>query len=246
MTGIMARFGALIAVRRNIVLFSLVPLASAGMVVAGAAPAAFACDTSSSNNHCYAIAQNNNTATNHGIFGVIDVSCLYQPDNGNQARAEIWDATIGGGGNWIEAGLISGVDYNGTYRNKNWVWADQRPGQSYAEHDFSQTASTATGYPTEIEYTGTNTWEIYGENSFVEYGVSTGNTATLVTGQAGTEYEGSSTSGIRDIGEVSSLERYSSANVWYDWTNAGNADLGPGNYISSTYGSAEEDWSGPC
>jgi len=233
------------AVKHSAVVLAVAFTASAGLTIMGAVPQASACSLSA---HCYAEAVNQNTATNHGVYGEVNVHCLYQPNNGNQARAEIWDVDSSGN-NWIEAGVISGVDYNGTYRNKNWVWADKRPGSNYFEHDKSVTASTDTSYPTEIVFAGSNTWDIYGENSFVLYGTSTSNSATLITGIGGTEYEGGSTSGIRDIGHVYNLERESSSNTWFSWGgNALNEDLGSGHYISSSYnsGGSYETWSGPC
>jgi hypothetical protein len=243
MSGFASRIMAPAAKRMNVVLVLALP-ALAWMIIAGAAPEASACSASS---HCYAEATNLNSNTNHGVYGEIDVHCLYQPNNGNQARAEIWDATSSAS-NWIEAGIISGVDYNGAYRNKAWVWADQRPGYNYSEHDMSVTANTDTSYSTEIVFAGSNTWDIYGENSFVQFGTSTNNTATLVTGHAGTEYEGGSGSGIRDIGNIYNIQRESSSNVWYSWGgNAVNQDLGSGNYIAGSYLSgSHESWSGPC
>src|SRR5215470_6164707 len=98
----MPRFASRImapAARRVNVVLALALPALAWMTIAGAAPQASACDNSS---HCYAQATNLNTNTNHGVYGEINVHCLYQPNNGNQARAEIWD-TSSGGTYWIEA-----------------------------------------------------------------------------------------------------------------------------------------------
>src|SRR5262249_17026676 len=234
-------------VRRTALVLGLALPVSSWMIILAAVPQASACSDSNSSNHCYAIAENFNTNTNHGVYGEINVHCLYQPNNGNQARAEIWD-TSSGGTYWIEGGVISGVDYNGAYRNKAWVWADQRPGFNYSEHDKAVTANTDTTYPTEIIFAGSGTWDVYGENSFVLFGTSTNNSATLVEGMGGTEYEGGSASGIRDIGDVYNLERRSSSNVWYSWgNNAQDFDLGPGNYINGHYVTgAHEYWNGPC
>ena len=232
-------------VRRTAVVLALALPASAWMIIAAAAPQASACSQSS---HCYAEAVNFNTNTNHGVFGALNVHCLYQPNNGNRASTEIWD-TDSGCHNWVEAGISSGVDYYGVYRNKNWFWADKRPGYNYSEHDKSVTASTDTTYSTQIEFAGNGTWNVYGENSFVLYGTSTSNSATIVQGIGGTEYEGGSTSGIRDIGDVYNLERKSSSNTWYFWdTNAGNQNLGTGNYINGHYdmSTSHEYWNGPC
>jgi hypothetical protein len=110
------------------------------------------------------------------------------------------------------------------------------------------TASTDTRYTTEITFAGDDSWEVFGENSFVEFGTSTNNSATLVQGIGGTEYLGNSTSGIRDIGDVYNLQRENSSNTWYNWNgNAVNHNLGTGNYINGNYDSAsDESWSGPC
>lgn len=213
--------------------------------IVGAVPQASACDSS---NHCWALAINSNTTTNHGIYGQLYVHCLYQPDNGNRNTNEIWDVDSGAN-NWVEAGITSGVDYHSTYRDKNWFWADKRPGYSYSEHDFSTTASTDTKYRTKIEFAGSDTWYIYGNGNYSQYGTSTNNSATLVQGEGGTEYWGSSTSGIRDEGSVYSLERKSSSNTWYNWgTHAANHDLGTGNYIRGSYdtSTSHESWTGPC
>jgi hypothetical protein len=154
----------------------------------------------------------------------------------------------GGSSNWVEAGIISGVDYNGTYRSKSWLWADKRPGHPYFEHDFSATASTDTNYNVEIQFAGNDTWNIYGESGFTQYGTSTSNSATLVQAEGGTEYEGGSTSGIRDIAGAFTLERKSSSDIWYGWgANGLDKDSGSGNYINGHYdGNGNETWSGPC
>ena len=244
MFGFVSRVMALVVRRAALVLTLALPT-SAWMIIAGAVPQASACDQ---NSHCYAEAQNFNTNTNHGVYGILNVHCLYEPNNGNFANIEMWDVNSSGN-NWVEAGIKSGVDYHGVYRNKNWFWADKRPGYNYSEHDSSVTASTDTNYSTEIQFAGNNEWDVYGENSFVQYGTSTSNSATLVQGLEGTEYLGSSTSGIRDIGNIYNLERKSSSNTWYFWGgNAQNYDLGTGNYINGHYdtSASHEYWSGPC
>lgn len=231
-------------VRRAVAALALALLASAWMVVAGAAPQALACDASS---HCHAYAKNLNTATNHGIYGELNAHCLYQPANHNRATNEIWD-TDSTENHWVEAGVSSGIDYHGVYRNKNWYWADLRPGYNYAEHDKSVTASTNHDYPVRIVFAGVETWDVIGENSFVYMGASTSNRATLVTGLAGTEYWGSSTSGIRDQGNIYSLERKSSGNTWYLWGgNAKPVDNGSNHYITDHYVTGSHTyWNGPC
>jgi hypothetical protein len=230
-------------VRRTAVVLALA-LPVLGWMIAGA-PQASACNSS---NHCWAIAINNNTNTNHGVYGEVYVHCLYQPNNGNRNTNEIWDVDSTAS-NWVEAGVTSGVDYHGTYRNKNWFWADKRPGYAYSEHDFSTTANTDTKYRTKVEFAGNDTWNVYGNGNYSHYGTSTSNSATLITGEGGTEYWGSSTSGIRDIGSVYNLQRKSSSDTWFNWGgNAANHDLGTGNYIRGSYdtSTSHESWSGPC
>jgi hypothetical protein len=232
-------------IRRVVAAVALTIGFSAGMVAAGGAQA-FACSDSS---HCYAYAVNGNSASNHGVFGELYVDCLYPPDvSGDFANNEIWDTTSSRG-NWVEGGIKSGVDYHGVYRNKDWFWADQRPGDSYAEHDTSVAAATGEEWPVEITYAGTNTWDVYGEGDFTEFGTSTSDTANLVTGIGGTEYTTNASSGIRDIGNVYSLENGTTGGSWYSWGGDGsNVDQGSGNYISSSYnsGGSYESWSGPC
>jgi hypothetical protein len=229
------------------VVLALAPVASALLVFAGATPQASACDTNSNSDHCYAKAFSNNTNTNHGVSGTINVHCLYQPNNGNSVTAEMWDQNSSAA-YWVEVGIGSGTDGNGGYQNKNWFWADQRPTFGYFEHDFSQTASTDVGYPAEIVSEGNDTWDVFGEDGEPLMGQSTDNTAVLVQAVAGTEYEGSSTSGIRDVGSVDNLMRDASYNTWFNWGNGGtNENLGPGNYINGNYdGNSDESWKGPC
>jgi hypothetical protein len=160
----------------------------------------------------------------------------------------MWDED-NGGNNWVEAGITSGVDYHSNYRNKDWFWADKRPGFSYSEHDTSDAANTDTDYRVEIEFAGSDTWNVFGDGSFSQYGTSVDNSATLVQGIEGTEYEGGSSSGIRDVGNIYSLERESSSNQWYTWdANATDLDSGPGHYVNGNYdpNADHESWSGPC
>jgi hypothetical protein len=231
--------------RRAALALALALPASSLVVIAGAVPQASACTASS---HCYAEAVNTNTNSNHGVAGVINSHCLYQPNNNNRASNELWDIDSSGS-NWVEVGITSGVDYHGTYRDKDWFWADKRPGNAYSEHDTSVSASADTSYLAEIEFAGGNAWGVFGENSGLQFGTSTNNTATLITPVAGTEYEGGSTSGIRDVGNIYSLERESSGNVWHFWGSSGvNENLGSGNYINGNYdpNAYHESWSGPC
>lgn len=240
--GFGSRVAASVTRRTAVVLALALP---AAWVIIAAAPDASACDAA---NHCATQAENKNTNLNYGVYGELYIHCLYQPNNGNRASNEIWD-TDSSASNWVEAGITAGRDYHGTYRNKNWFWADKRPGYNYAEHDTSVTASTGTTYPAEITFVGSNTWYVYGENSFSHYGTSTSNGMQGIHDIAGTEFWGSSTSGIRDIGDIYNLQRESSSGTWYSWgSNAANHEIGPGNYIPGYYYSSgsHEKWNGPC
>jgi hypothetical protein len=230
-------------VRRTAVVLALALPAATWMIIAGAVPdASAACSPSS---HCYAIAYNLNTSTNHGVFGTVYAHCLYQPNNGTFVTNEIWDASSSAA-YWEEVGLYSGIGTNIPYGNKNWFWADSRPGGGYNEHDSSTTANTDTQYRAKVEFAGNNTWYIYGNGNYSHFGTSTSQSATLITGQAGTEYTSGSTSGIRDQGNVSNLQRKSSSNTWYSWGN--NASRYYNGYITPSYNSSTNtvSWSGPC
>jgi hypothetical protein len=232
-------------VARRIAVVLALALPTAWVITAAAvsAPAASACDASS---HCVTQAQNKNTNLNFGVYGELNAHCLYQPDNGNRVTNELWD-TDSSASNWVEAGITGGRDYNGYYRDKNWFWADKRPGYSYSEHVVNATANTDTSYPAEITYHGSNEWYVYGKNSFVQYGTSTNNGMQGIHVIGGTEFWGSATSGIRDQGDVYNLERESSTGQWYSWGNNGaNVELGPGNYIPGNFSNSHESWTGPC
>lgn len=236
-------------VLRRTVVFIVLALSVTAWMTLSSVPKASACSLST---HCYAEAENNNHNANHGIFSDLNAHCLFQPNEGvggNFLTNEIWDAN-GTTKYWEEVGLIGGSDFNGFYDDKNWFWADSRPNGGFTFHRPSvNQASTDTLYPAEITYVSSNTWAIYGANSFIQIGTSSGQSATLNTDIAGTEYTGGSGSGIRDIGDTYSLQRQGTGGSWLNWgTNAGNLDLGPNNYISSIYHSSNsyESWSGPC
>jgi hypothetical protein len=211
-----------------------------GWIVAAGALPAQACSLSS---HCHAVALQNNMATNHGMFGIVNAACLHNDNDGNFANQEMWDASSDGN-SWEEVGLKSGTAFDGTYySNKTWFWADARPGQVYAEHEPNvASGSTNTGYQIEITSAGTNTYSIYGGNSFTLIGTSRNQTAVLVSGQAGTEYT-SAGADLRDAGNVSTLERESTGNVFATWGSATQDNTG---YITGSYGSAKESWSFSC
>jgi hypothetical protein len=217
-------------------------------IAAGAAPDAMAC-SNTSGDHCYAVAIANDVAANHGMFGYVYATCLYMPDNGDFVNNEMWNVSSGSS-YWEEVGLKSGTAYSGIYYpDKTWFWADSRPGGGYHEHEPDiGVAGTNTSYAAESIYLGDNEWGIYGGNSFTEIGVSTSQSASLVDGEAGTEYTAGSSSGIRNIGNVAYLERESTGNDWYYWGAATQSGKGPGGYISGSYAQSneQESWSGPC
>ena len=233
-------------VRRTAVILALALPAATWVIIAGAAPDALAAPTCSLSSHCYAIAYNKNTATNHGIFGTLNAHCLYQPNDGTFVTNEIWDVDSSAS-YWEEVGLFSG-DAGGNigYGNKNWFWDDSRPGGGYHQHDSSTTANTDTDYRTKVEFEGNGTWYIYGNGDYSHFGTSTSQSATLITGEAGTEYTNSSTSGIRDQGHISNLQRKSSSDTWYSWGS--NAARYYNGYITPSYDSSTNSvsWSGPC
>lgn len=238
--------------RRTAVTLALALPTTAGLIIVVAVPQASACSDSNGANHCYSVGLNLNGNTNHGVYGEVDVHCLYQPNNGNFATNEIWDVSSGNPPNyWEEAGIISGVDPNSNYDNKNWFWADSRPnGGNFHFHLAPvKQANTDTAYPTEAEYAGGQTWNIFGANAFVQIGTSINQSATIIGAEGGTEYLGGSSSGIRDIGNIYNLQRKSSSNTWYSWgSNAFDSDSGPGHYTTGSYNgtTSHESWSGPC
>jgi hypothetical protein len=237
------------AARKRVVLVLAVTLpVSAWIFMAGAMPAS-ACSDSNSSNHCYAQATNFNSNTNHGVAGQINFHCLYQPNNGNFATQEIWDASSAGT-YWEETGIISGVDPNSNYDTKDWFWADSRPnGGNFHFHLANIKANSDTTYPAQITFVGNQTWDLYGGNSFVLLGQSINQSSTLTIDIGGTEYLGGSGSGIRDVGNIYTLQRESTNNNWLNWgSGAGNGDLGPGNYINGSYDTdtSHESWNGPC
>ena len=235
-------------VRRAALVLVLALPAATWMIVA-AVPDASAASSCSPTSHCWATYDNKNTNTNHGIFGKVEANCLYMPKgNGSFVTNQIWD-TSSGGYYWEEAGLYAGVGSNISYGNKNWFWADSRPGGGINEHDSSTTANTNTSYRTKVEYQGNNTWYIYGNGNYSHFGTSTSQSATLITGEAGTEYSAGSGSGIRDVGNVSDLQRKTSSNPWYSWgNNVTPGNVGSGYYITAFWNSSSNQvyWSGPC
>jgi hypothetical protein len=145
------------AARRIAVVLTLILGTPAGMIIAGATPQASACSLT---NQCYAISENANTNTNYGIYGSVNAHCLYVPNNANFVTNEIWDASPGYD-NWEEVGIFSGPGNQIAYGDRNWFWADKRPGTSYAEHDNSNQANLDTNYRVKVEFEGNNTWYIW-------------------------------------------------------------------------------------
>jgi hypothetical protein len=220
-------------------------LPAAGLVISTGLPQASACSLSS---HCYVQAFNQNNAANHGVYGQLYVTCLYQPYEAIFANNEVWDLDTSGD-YWVEAGLKSGQDYHGAYRDKDWFWADNRPVYGYAEHDFSEEANLTTKYPVEITYAGTGTWDVYGGDDLSELGVSATNSFIPNQAQGGTEYTSDAGSGLRDIGAIYNLENEDLHSSWHLLGNAGAlSESGSGHFINGNWNSAtsELSWSGPC
>jgi hypothetical protein len=246
----MSKIASVVSRRVAIVLAMAVPTAT-WIISAGMAPAASAaesCDTSGGN--CYAIAGGTPGGGNYGEVGSVHVNCLYVPDNGTFVNAEMWDASKDAA-YWTEVGVSSGP-IAGTYYDKQWFWADNRPnGGGYHEHAAGQTAALNQAYTMELAWLGNNEWGVWGGNSFNRLGTSTGQPVTS-SGlmEAGTEYTAPSGSGMRNVGGINSLEyRNTSNNTWY---GAGSGlrpiEAGPGAYITPGYGASSSDvgWTGPC
>ena len=225
-------------VRHTALALALALPAATWMIIAGAVPDASAASAACSpSSHCWAEYENLNTSTNRGIYGSVNVHCLYQPRGDAFVTSEIWDANDSG--NFEEVGLFSGYGAGSVvYGNKNWFWGDYRPSDMQVnEHDSTTTASADTNYRMKIEYEGSNTWYLYGKGDYSHFGTSSSQTATLIHGEAGTEYTSGSGSAIRDVGQVGDLQRISSDNTWFHWgDNAGRYANG---YITPTYNSSQ-------
>lgn len=230
------------AARRIVVVLTLVLGVPAGMIIAGATPQALAACSPTS--RCYAIAYNLNTAVNHGAYGEINSHCLYMPNNGSFVTHEVWDVDATGN-YWEEVGIVSGATDAG-YLDKHWFWDDSRPGGGYNQHNSSVTANTNTTYRVKIKFAGSNTWDLYGNGDYSQFGTSTDQTANLVTNEAGTEYTAGSGSGIRNQGQVGNLNRISSSDSWFNWGN--NASTYSNGYSIASYdnSSSTVSWTGPC
>ncbi len=239
--------------RRTAVVLALI-LPAAGLVLATGLPQASACSNPANNtinDHCYAIAQNDHVAANHGVYGDLYVTCLYEPDNADEFHVnnEVWDANYAGPENyWVEAGLLSGTDNHFNYTHDEWFAASQLPGQNYIEDDTGSEASVDTTYPVEITYVGGGTWDFIGGNrTNIFHTVTDSYSATQA--QGGSEYTSNAGSGIRDIGNIFDLQNQGLNGTWYYLgTAAHNYDFGPGAFISSSWNpsASEESWSGPC
>lgn len=231
---------------RAAVCLSVTVAAAIGMVAAGKAPSASACDI---NNHCYALAQASGPA-NEGGYGQLYYNCLYMPNNGEFANQEMWDASTNAT-YWTEVGIKSGIGYYGNYYTKEWFWADSRPnGGGYNEHEIGSTAPGSTYLPVETTYVGNNTWYIYGGNSFTQIGTSTNQPdSSSGLSEWGTEYTAGSGSGIRDIGSVYNLEWEGQNGAWNSENGlAYDAESGAGAYITPNYNASGDylSFTGPC
>lgn len=231
------------AARRIVVVLTVVLGTPAGMIIAGATPqASAACSPSS---HCYAIAINNNTATNHGAYGEINAHCLYMPNNGSFVTQEVWDVDSTGA-YWEEVGIVAGDTNDAGYVSKRWFWDDSRPGGGYNQHTSTAQPSTNITYRVKIVFAGSNSWDIYGKGDYSQFGTSTGQSATLITNEAGTEYSAGSGSGIRNQGQVGNLQRISSSNSWFNWGNNATAFYNGYTFANYDINSSTISWTGPC
>jgi hypothetical protein len=213
------------------------------MIIAAAPDASASCSPS---HHCWATYDNANANTNHGIFGSLNAHCLHMPSgNGSFVTNQIWD-TSSNGAFWEEVGLYSGVGFNIPDGDRNWFWGDSRPGSNFFEHNSPTQATLDTNYRTKVEFAGNNTWNIFGDGNYSHWGTSVNQSATLVTGEAGSEYSAGSGSGMRDVGHIGDLQRKSSSDTWFSWGN----NVVPGNtdFIISTWdgSSSTVSWTGPC
>jgi hypothetical protein len=190
-------------VARTVMLLAIGMPSAVGLVLAGSAAPALACNTSA---HCYAEAVDADGQTNYGVQAQIDSTCLHVTDDGNFANQEIWDADSTDS-YWEEVGITSGS--LGTYTaDKTWFWADSRPNGGYNAHFPSvDPASSNVNYTVLITYDGDEQWSIWGGNSYTLLGASTGQSATISQPIAGTEYTSYAGSDTQDAGNVNSLTR---------------------------------------
>jgi hypothetical protein len=186
------------------------------------------------NEHCHSIAEDQ-MGHNNGMSGNIFFTCLYSPTNSDLVTNEMWDAMTGN--NWIEVGVITGLDTNGSLDTRNWFWADQRPGLGFAFHKpsgFAQ-AQFSTLYPASITFVSNMTWEIDGGNSFVNMGMSTQQPNNTQDETAGTEF--TDAQGLRDSGSVSGLRWEDSNGTIHNWGSDGFVlpPIGNNNDVTPSY-----------
>jgi hypothetical protein len=194
-----------------------------------AATAAMSC-TQTNDCHSFAV---DDTGHNNGMSGSIDLSCLASPTSSEWVTNEMWDIT-GTGAYWVEAGVIDG--YGPPSHSRAWFWADNRPGESFSVHfPGLSIAHRNTVYPESITYQGSQTWSIYGGDSYVSMGLSTSQPNNSLQETAGTEF--SDAHSLRDSGSITSLAWKGRSNHWYDWGSGGRAHSpeGPNNHIKATY-----------
>jgi hypothetical protein len=231
--------------RRAAVLACATILTSVGMVAAGKAPSAWACDTS---DHCYAVGQAVG-GDNYGELADINISCLYINDaSTNFVTNELWDSANSNPVTyWEEDGAISGAGTNG-YNNRELFWADSRPnGGGYHFHPIAATGDDS--YLVEITWVGNDTWDVYSDGTFwtsTDQPMYSDGAVTF----AGSEYTvNSDQDSMRDVGSVSSVEWQSSNGSWHlEGGSMSGVTLGPGPWISPSYSpsSSTASWSGPC
>jgi len=231
--------------RHTAALLSVTIMTTIGMVVAGKAPSALACDI---NNHCYAVSSAVG-ADNYGVGATISISCLYAPNSyPNFLTNELWDAS-GNEQYWVEAGAISGYGYNNqNYYSRELFWEDSRPnGGSIHFHPVE--AVNPANYYVAVTWAGNNTWDVdVNGNQYASTSqpMFSGGAVTL----AGTEYTFNQGNGMRDIGHVYDVEWRSANGNWHPQNASMGADLpsGPSAYITPTYDASTSSvsWTGPC
>jgi hypothetical protein len=233
--------------RRTAILLALA-LPATGWVVTGAAVPALACNSDVNADHCHAIAIDETSGANDGVFANIYSSCLYLSDANNFATQEIWDVSTDGN-SWEEVGLNSGEGVlGGYYPAKTWFWADSRDGDYNAHQPNVAAAGTDIDYPVLITFDGNEQWSLWGGNDYVLLGASTSQSATLTTPEAGTEYTSAGGTDMRDAGQLNNLELIDTNGNYSTWADGQGFNEGPKNYIDGTYNpnSNIESWSWSC
>jgi hypothetical protein len=219
--------------RSGILLAAILP---AAVAVLGSAPDASAATACTQSNDCHSGAQDH-THHNNGMSASIYFTCLASPTSSDWVTDEMWDIT-GTGAYWVEAGVIDGFGppNSSGIHSRAWFWADNRPGDGFTVHfPGLSIAHRGTVYPASINYAGSNTWSIWGGDSYVSMGLSTSQPNNSLAEEAGTEF--SDAHGLRDSGSVSNLLWENRSGHWHSWGSGGRAFSaeGPNNHIKATY-----------